>query len=549
MYIHERPDWPQFQWNQEALSGPLAEIRHRQGRLLGRMESLGFTLQKEAELETLTLEVLKSSEIEGEKLDAAQVRSSIARRLGLETAGTVVAERDVEGVVDMMLDATQNYLTPLSDDRLFGWHASLFPTGRSGMRKIIVGSWRNDAHGPMQVVSGPVGREKVHYEAPAAALLKKEMSAFFAWANDTEDKTDLVIRAALAHLWFVTIHPFDDGNGRMARAIADWALARSEGTPQRFYSMSAQIRHERSDYYAILEKTQKGTLDVTPWMEWFLGCLGRAFEGTEVTLGTVLRKARFWEKYARVQVNDRQRDVINRLLDGFTGKLTTTKWAKLEKCSHDTALRDIQGLIELRLLQKEPGGGRSTSYSLVDDSSRDLHADPSSTSGEMADGAFNDASDEVYEITLTTIDKLSMREVQACIDVIADGDAVPRRAAEAGLPQAATLAVARHKDNIIGVGVIKGPNPRHARTVAEESSYEFPETTPELGYVAVRKSYRGKHLSSRMLEAIVAASVGPLYATTSDEKMKHLLDKHGFRKKGKTWLGRRRDVLSLWLKD
>jgi len=364
-YIHQLPDWPKFHWDQEALAGPLAEIRHRQGRLLGRMESLGFKLQKEAELETLTLEILKSSEIEGETLDAAQVRSSIARRLGIETAGTVVAERDVEGVVEMTLDATQKYATPLSDERLFGWHAALFPTGRSGMRKIIVGAWRNDGDGPMQVVSGPVGKEKVHYEAPGAPLLDMEMSAFLAWANDT-DKTDLVLRAALAHLWFVTIHPFDDGNGRIARAIADWALARSENSPQRFYSMSAQIRHEQNDYYDILEKTQKGPLDITPWMEWFLGCLGRAFDGTEVTLSAVMRKARFWEKYARARVNDRQRDVINRLLDGFTGKLTTTKWAKLEKCSHDTALRDIQSLIDQALLQKDAHGGRSTSYSLVD---------------------------------------------------------------------------------------------------------------------------------------------------------------------------------------
>jgi Fic family protein len=363
---HQLADWPKFRWDQELLAGPLAEIRHRQGRLLGRMESLGFTLQKEAELETLTIEVLKSSEIEGEKLDAGQVRSSIARRLGIETAGTIAAERDVEGVVEMILDATQNYSTPLSEDRLFGWHAALFPTGRSGMRKIIVGAWRSDAAGPMQVVSGRVGKEKVHYEAPAAALVPKEMSAFLAWANDTADKTDTVLRAALAHLWFVTIHPFDDGNGRIARAIADWALARSENSPQRFYSMSAQLRQERNDYYDMLEKTQKGTLGVTPWMEWFLTCLGRAFEGTEVTLGAVLRKARFWEKHARAPVNDRQRDIVNRLLDGFEGKLTTTKWAQIEKCSHDTALRDIQHLMDLGLLQKDPGGGRSTSYSLLD---------------------------------------------------------------------------------------------------------------------------------------------------------------------------------------
>jgi Fic family protein len=365
-YIHQLSDWPKFHWDQVALAGPLAEIRHRQGRLLGRMESLGFPLQKEAELETLTLEVLKSSEIEGEILDAVQVRSSIARRLGIETGGTVVAEREVEGVVEMMLDATQNYDTPLTGDRVFGWHAALFPTGRSGMRKIIVGAWRDDADGPMQVVSGPAGKEKVHYEAPAAPLIDKEMSAFLAWANDAADRTDKVLRAALAHLWFVTVHPFDDGNGRIARAIADWALARSEDSPQRFYSMSAQIRLERSAYYDILEQTQKGSLDVTLWMTWFLGCLGRAFEGTEVTLGAVLRKARFWETHARAPVNERQRDIVNRLLDGFEGTLTTTKWARLEKCSHDTALRDIQNLIDMGLLQKDPGGGRSTSYSLVD---------------------------------------------------------------------------------------------------------------------------------------------------------------------------------------
>jgi Fic family protein len=365
-HIHQLPDWHEFHWDHQTLAGRLAEIRHRQGRLLGRMESLGFTLRKEAELETLTLEVLKSSEIEGERLNAAQVRSSIARRLGIEAAGTVAAERDVEGVVEMMLDATQNYAKPLSQERLFAWHAALFPTGRSGMRRIIVGAWRDDANGPMQVVSGPAGKERVHYEAPAATLLQEETSAFLAWANDTTDRTDMVLRAALAHLWFVTIHPFDDGNGRIARAIADWALARSENSPQRFYSMSAQIRHERDDYYEILEKTQTGPLDITPWMDWFLACLGRAFDGTEITLAAVLRKAKFWEKYARAPVNERQRDIVNRLLDGFEGKLTTTKWAKLEKCSHDTALRDIQSLIGMGALQKDEGGGRSTSYSLVE---------------------------------------------------------------------------------------------------------------------------------------------------------------------------------------
>jgi len=365
-YIHQLSDWPKFRWDREALAAPLADIRHRQGRLLGRMEGLGFSLQKEAELETLTLDVLKSSEIEGETLPPDQVRSSIARRLGLETGGTVAAERDVEGVVEMMLDATQNFSKPLSEERLFAWHATLFPTGRSGMRKIIVGAWRNDSDGPMQVVSGPVGKENVHYEAPVASLIEREIAAFLTWANDASDRTDTVLRAALAHLWFVTIHPFDDGNGRIARAIADRALARSEGSPQRFYSMSAQIRQERNEYYEILERTQKGTLDVTPWMEWFLGCLGRAFDGTETTLGSVLRKARFWEGHAQVAINERQRGILNRLLDGFDGTLTTTKWAKLAKCSHDTALRDIQDLIGHGILKKDEGGGRSTSYSLTE---------------------------------------------------------------------------------------------------------------------------------------------------------------------------------------
>jgi len=363
-FIYQLPDWPRFRWDQEALAAHLAEIRHRQGRLLGRMEGLGFSLQKEAELETLTLDVLKSSEIEGESLNPDQVRSSIARRLGLETAGTVAAERDVEGVVEMMLDAMQHFAQPLTDERLFGWHAALFPTGRSGMRKIIVGAWRDDANGPMQVVSGPVGKEKAHYEAPAAALLPGETSAFFAWANGPDEKTDAVLRAALAHLWFVTVHPFDDGNGRMARAIADWQLARSENSSQRFYSMSAQIRTERNDYYNILERTQNGTLDITPWMEWFLGCLGRAFDGTETTLSAVMRKARFWEGLIGQAISDRQRAILNRLLDGFTGNLTTTTWAKLAKCSHDTALRDIRDLIERGVLKQDAAGGRSTRYSL-----------------------------------------------------------------------------------------------------------------------------------------------------------------------------------------
>ena len=363
-YIHELPDWPDFQWDQKKLAGQLVTLRHRQGRLIGRLETLGFPLRAEANLQILTLDVLKSSEIEGEILDRDQVRSSIARRLGMETGALAPVDRNVEGVVEMMLDATQNYSAPLTAERLFGWHASLFPTGYSGMRKIEVGRWRDDSRGPMQVASGAFGRERVHFEAPAAKRLKKEMTLFVKWFNGTDD-TDPVLRAGLAHLWFVTIHPFEDGNGRIARAIADMVLARSEQSSQRFYSMSAQIRIERKTYYDTLEKTQKGRLDITPWLKWFLGCLDRAFDGTEATLGSVLHKARFWETHANTSFNDRQRLMLNKLLDRFEGKLTSSKWAKITKCSPDTALRDILGLVEHGILAKDAGGGRSTSYSLA----------------------------------------------------------------------------------------------------------------------------------------------------------------------------------------
>lgn len=364
-YIHRLPDWPKFTWRQDELAGRLGAVRHLQGRLLGRMERLGFPLATEATLQSLTAEVLKSSEIEGERLDEQQVRSSIARRLGIDIGALTPADRNVEGVVEMMLDATQKYDEPLTKDRLFGWHSALFPTGRSGMRKIIVGAWRDDSSGPMQVVTGPVGREKVHYEAPSADRVEAEMQAFLRWFNRA-DGMDLVLKAGMAHLWFVTIHPFDDGNGRIARAISDLMLARSEKTACRFYSMSAQIRQERDDYYRILEATQKGDLDITPWLDWFLGCLGRAFDGAEAILAGVLRKARFWERHAELRLNDRQRLMLNRLLNGFEGKLTTSKWAKLAKCSPDTALRDIDDLIKQDVLAKDPAGGRSTSYSLVE---------------------------------------------------------------------------------------------------------------------------------------------------------------------------------------
>jgi Fic family protein len=364
-YIHELEDWPKFHWSHEKLAAPLAAVRHHQGLLIGRMQALGFQLRAEANLESLTEEVLKSSEIEGEALDREQVRSSIARRLGMDIGALAPVDRDVEGVVEMMLDATQNYEAPLTEERLFDWHAALFPTGRSGMSRITVGAWRNDRSGPMQVVSGPVGRERVHYQAPEAAKLDREMGGFLTWFNG-KGETDPVIGAAVAHLWFVTIHPFEDGNGRIARAIADMALARSEQSPQRFYSMSAQIRAERKAYYDILEKSQKGDLDITPWIEWFLGCLDRAFAGAEIILASVLHKARFWDAHVEARLNDRQRIVLNRLLNGFEGKLTSSKYAVLAKCSQDTASRDIDDLIKRGLLVKDAGGGRSTSYSLAE---------------------------------------------------------------------------------------------------------------------------------------------------------------------------------------
>ena len=364
MYIHELPTWPHFHWNTERLVEPLSEARHRQGLLTGRMEALGFHLRQEARLQILAADVMKSSEIEGEKLDPEQVRSSLARRLGIDIGALKPADRDVEGVVEMTLDATRNYNQPLTGQRLCAWHAALFPAGRSGMRKIRVGAWREDSEGPMQVVSGPMGKERVHFEAPAAPRVEREMAAFLEWFNGQND-IDQVMKAGLAHLWFVSIHPFEDGNGRIARAIADMSLARSENSPQRFYSMSAQIRQERNDYYDILEQTQKGDMDVTPWMQWFLGCLGRAIDGAQTVLSAVLFKARFWDRVQGVSINDRQRLVLNRLLDGLEGKLTSTKYAKLTKSSQDTAHRDITYLVDQGILVRSSEGGRSTSYALA----------------------------------------------------------------------------------------------------------------------------------------------------------------------------------------
>jgi len=369
-YIWESARWPAMHWDDQVLGRRLAQVSREHGRLLGKMEGLGFDLRGEAHLRTLTEDVVKSSEIEGETLPPDQVRSSIARRLGMDVGGLVAADRNVEGVVEMMLDATSRYAAPLDEERLFAWHASLFPSGRSGMRRIIVGAWRDDSAGPMQVVSGPIGREKVHYQAPPASRVPAEMEKFLAWFADPGD-ADPLLAAGLAHLWFATIHPFDDGNGRLARAIADMALARAEKTGQRFYSMSGEIGAERDQYYDILERTQKSDLDVTRWQSWFLECLLRAIEGAGGTLASVLDKAKFRERFAKRPLNERQVKVLNRLLDGFEGKLTSSKWAKLAKCSQDTAYRDIMGLVERGALKKDPGGGRSTSYSLVTDPATD----------------------------------------------------------------------------------------------------------------------------------------------------------------------------------
>ena len=363
-YIHEKPGWPVFTWSSEALAGALAAVRHKQGRHLGKMEALGFDLRSEASLTALMDEVVKSSAIEGEHLNPEEVRSSIARRLGLDIAGLPTPSRDVEGVVEMILDATQNFDERLTEERLLGWHAALFPTGRSGMRRIVAGAWRTGKAGPMQVVSGPIGRERVHFEAPAASRLETEMKRFLGWFNGSS--VDPVLKAGVAHFWFVTIHPFEDGNGRIARAIADMALSLADGTKDRFYSMSSGIEEERREYYRELESAQRGGLDITRWLAWFLGCLDRTIEDADRTLGSVLHKAKLWQRINLRPVNERQRKVINRMLDDFQGHLTTSKYARLAKCSNDTALRDIRELQERGILVKNPGGGRSTSYRLAD---------------------------------------------------------------------------------------------------------------------------------------------------------------------------------------
>ena len=365
-YLWQRDDWPHWRYDLAALAGPLARVSRAQGLLLGRLADVGMASRDQATLDALTDDVIKTSEIEGEQLDIASVRSSLARRLGVDIGALAPPDRQAEGVVEMVLDATANCQAPLTRERLFGWHAALFPTGYSGLTRIRVGAWRDDALGPMQVVSGPIGRWRVHFQAPPAERLDRELGLFLAWLNAPSQEPAL-IRAGLGHLWFVTLHPFDDGNGRIARAIGDLLLARAEGSQQRFYSLSAQIQRERKDYYALLERTQKGSLDVTPWLSWFLGTLERALDQAQGRVDAVLVKARFWQRWATLPMNERQVKLLNRLLDGFEGNLTTGKWARIAKCSPDTALRDISDLLVRSVLRKSAAGGRSTSYELSRD--------------------------------------------------------------------------------------------------------------------------------------------------------------------------------------
>jgi Fic family protein len=372
-HIYQHENWIDFTWNDKKISALLAQVRHLQGRLLGKMTSLGFHYQEEATLENITLDVLKSSEIEGEKLNRQQVRSSIARRLGLEVAGLINSARNIDGIVEMMLDATQNYKNPLTEERIFGWHAALFPVGYSGNHKIDVACYRKSE---MQVVSGGFGYEKIHYEAVAAECVKPEMDKFLQWINTPLQNgerqgvmLDSVIKAAIAHFWFVTIHPFDDGNGRIARTICDMLLTRSDESKYRFYSMSAQINKERNRYYTVIEKVQRHTenSDITLWLEWFLTCLKNALNASEKILQSVLRKAEFWNKHAKTTFNERQKAMLNKLLDGnFRGKLQSSKWAKMCKCSQDTAIRDIKDLVEKGIFRQEEGGGRNTNYELTE---------------------------------------------------------------------------------------------------------------------------------------------------------------------------------------
>ena len=361
-YIYEYQNWSDFSWHDKAINVVFGEVRLLQGKIIGQMNALGFSDKKEATLTALTLDVVKSSEIEGELLNYDQVRSSIARRLGINTAGLVPSSRHIEGVVEMMLDATQRYNLPLTEKRLFGWHAALFPTGYSGPYSIEVGRYRT---GKMQIVSGAMGKEKVHYEAVKPELVKTEMDKFLDWFN-SEKYLDPVLKAAIAHFWFIIVHPFDDGNGRIVRAITDMLLARAEGSGERFYSMSSQILAERKIYYEVLQKVQHSSGDITEWIDWFLHCLKNAMLSTESTTQKILKKAEFWKLHEHTPINERQRLMLNKLFDHFEGKLQTSKWAKIVKTSTDTALRDIKDLVEKGILKQTDAGGRNANYELVD---------------------------------------------------------------------------------------------------------------------------------------------------------------------------------------
>jgi len=369
-YIYQYKNWTDFTWQNAVVSAALGEVRLLQGKILGQIHLLGFSSVEEKNLEMLTLDVLKSSEIEGEILNYEQVRSSIARRLGINTAGLVSSPRDVEGVVEMMLDATQNYKNPLIEERLFGWHAALFPTGYSGLYKIEVAQYRSEE---MQIVSGAMGKEQVHYEAVPAKNVKAEMDKFLSWLNDDNVIIDSVLKSAIAHFWFIIIHPFDDGNGRIARAVSDMLLARSENSSERFYSLSNQIQQEKNIYYETLKTVQHSEGDITQWLVWFLNCLKHALLETEKSIQNILCKSEFWEKHKETSINERQRLMINKLFDDFFGKLTSSKWAKITKTSTDTALRDIKDLIEKGILQREDEGGRSANYTLVENNKNDSH--------------------------------------------------------------------------------------------------------------------------------------------------------------------------------
>ncbi|MDD4001625.1 MAG: Fic family protein [Bacteroidales bacterium] len=362
IYIYQKEGWPNFYWDKEIIAPLLLNVRYIQGQLIGKMSVFGFDLKNETHLSTITNNVLKSSEIEGEYLNTDQVRSSVAKRLGMDVSGLIPSERKIEGIVEMTFDATHNANKPLTKKRLFSWHKLLFEE-KERDSKLSIGAWRKEEGGEMQVVSGAMGKERIHFQAPDWSKIDFEIDLFLDWINNKTD-IDNILKASIAHLWIVTIHPFDDGNGRIARAIADMLLARADNISQRFYSMSSQIRIERKDYYDILEKTQKGNLDITKWIEWFLNCLERAFIQTNANINKLMNKSKFWENNKTIVFNERQTKIINLLFNGFEGKLTSSKWSKINHCSQDTALRDINDLIEKKVLKKDVQGGRSTSYDL-----------------------------------------------------------------------------------------------------------------------------------------------------------------------------------------